>query len=157
MYDSSGQIGSWQPRTLSEQVSDRLKFLETKLLQDDDIQAHVSESARLIFIGHSIGCYTILEVLDQMSSQMRERVSKAFLLMPTIEYMRETPNGKRLTFVSRYFPWLIYFLSFIISILPDSIKEFLVDRFTSFDYESDTNLVDGLRDIVLNMGKKMDI
>lgn len=155
MYDPTGLVKSWQPRTLAEQVSDRLKYIETRLLSDEDVEACVNtDSARLIFVGHSIGCYTILEVLDQMNDVLRERVAHAFLLMPTIEHMRETPNGRRLTFASRYLSWLFYFLTFVVTfLLPDSMREFLVDRVTNFDFRTDTNLIDELRDIVLNMCK----
>lgn len=148
---------SWQTRTLAEQVSDRLKFLETRLFEDADLKSRLCDdisTTRLIFIGHSIGCYTILEVLNQMNDKMRERVSHAFLLMPTIEKMRETPNGKWLTFASRYFTWLFYMLAFLVSVLPRTFQEFLVDRFTSFDFHAaESDLIDGLREIILNMGR----
>lgn len=116
------------------------------------MKSRITDNAKLIFVGHSVGCYTILELLGQFSGEIRERISNAFLLMPTVERMRETPNGTHLTFASRYLFWLVYFLAYVVTILPLSAKKFLVNRFTKYDFHSDENLIDGLRDIILNIG-----
>jgi pimeloyl-ACP methyl ester carboxylesterase len=81
--------------TLNEQIEHKLKAIE-KLLPNQE----------LILIGHSIGAYMVLQMLDKLDS----RLIRAFLLFPTIERMRESDSGKRFV---RWYPIIIYLLPFL--------------------------------------------
>lgn len=81
--------------TLNEQIEHKLQSIEQLLPK--------SNNHRLILIGHSIGAYMLLQMLDRLS----ERIDRAFLLFPTIERMRESDAGKRFV---RFYPLLIYLL-----------------------------------------------
>lgn len=91
--DSTGEIGDSTTKTgdscvsatdwycLQDQVYHKLAFIEEEARGRDSI----------ILIGHSIGCWMILQMLERMESS---RISKIFLLFPTIEKMALTPNGQ---------------------------------------------------------------
>ena len=65
---------------LEDQITHKLSFLQEK----------ASHKKSLYLIGHSIGCFMILQMLKQLPPI---RVKKIFLLFPTIEKMAVTPNG----------------------------------------------------------------
>ena len=67
--------------SLEEQVAHKLAFIEDR----------ASHKESLYLIGHSIGCYMILNMLLKLASS---RVKKAILLFPTIEKMSLSPNGR---------------------------------------------------------------
>ena len=73
LYDE--KVKNWQPLNLLTQINHKIEYIE-KYLSDEDVN--------IILIGHSIGCYIILEVLNYMNKDLRKKVKKAFLLMPTI-------------------------------------------------------------------------
>ncbi|XP_063080004.1 lipid droplet-associated hydrolase [Engraulis encrasicolus] len=64
---------------LQGQIDHKLSFL----------QQHVPRDTRLVLIGHSIGCYIIL---DMMRKDPGLKVLKSVLLFPTIERMAATPH-----------------------------------------------------------------
>jgi pimeloyl-ACP methyl ester carboxylesterase len=84
--------------TLDEQIEHKLKTIE-KLLPID-------KNHRLILIGHSIGAYMVLKMLDKLENQL----DRAFLLFPTIERMKESEAGKRFM---RFYPIFLYLLPFL--------------------------------------------
>ena len=86
--------------TLNEQIEHKLKAIEKLLPLNQE----------LILIGHSIGSYMLLKMLDKLEN----RLNRAFLLFPTIERMKESDAGKRFT---RWYPILIYILPFLIFII----------------------------------------
>ncbi|CAF1114499.1 unnamed protein product [Rotaria sordida] len=91
--------------TLNEQIEHKIKTIE-KLLS-------INPNHRLILIGHSIGSYMVLNMLEKFQNQF----DRAFFLFPTIERMSESNAGKRFI---RWYPILIYilpFLCFIINLL----------------------------------------
>ena len=63
-------------------------------------------NARITFIGHSIGCRIILEIMKKLSSKtchngntlitnaQNLNFHKSYLLFPTIERMKQTPAGR---------------------------------------------------------------
>lgn len=69
--------------SLTEQVDHKLSFL------NEFPSVHTVH-----LIGHSIGCWMALSVLDRLPP---ERRGQAVLVCPTIERMAITPNGRRLT------------------------------------------------------------
>lgn len=94
--------------TLNEQIQHKLKAIE-KLLPNN-------ENHRLILIGHSIGAYMVLNMLEKLEN----RLDRAFFLFPTIERMKESPSGQR--FVRSYsillyiLPFLCWFIQFFFPI-----------------------------------------
>ena len=84
--------------TLNEQIEHKLKSIEQLL--------PTSENHRLILIGHSIGAYMVLKMLDRLEN----RIDRAFFLFPTIERMKESSAGQRFV---RWYPILLYLLPFL--------------------------------------------
>ena len=81
-------------------------------------------NARLHLVGHSIGTYIILNLLK--NEEFNARVVDVNLLFPTIEHMAVTPNGKFLTTFVKPIVWLIVFLSWIYTVLPSILQNFLM-------------------------------
>uniref|UniRef100_A0A3B4A433 Lipid droplet-associated hydrolase n=1 Tax=Periophthalmus magnuspinnatus TaxID=409849 RepID=A0A3B4A433_9GOBI len=77
----------------------------------------------LVLIGHSIGCYIILEM---MKRNPELKVLKAVMLFPTIERMAQTPQGRVVTPVICQLRYVAYFPVFLLSLLPESLKHGLV-------------------------------
>uniref|UniRef100_A0A3P8S9P2 Lipid droplet-associated hydrolase n=1 Tax=Amphiprion percula TaxID=161767 RepID=A0A3P8S9P2_AMPPE len=98
---------------LNGQIEHKLAFLRT----------HVPKETSLVLVGHSIGCYIILEM---MKRNPELKVLKAVMLFPTIERMAETPQGKVLTPVLCHMRYLAYLPLFLLSLLPDTIKAGLI-------------------------------
>jgi predicted alpha/beta hydrolase family esterase len=73
LYDN--KIKNWQPINLLTQINHKIEYIEKNLLNDD---------VNVVLIGHSIGCYIILEVLNYLNQDLKKKIKKAFLLMPTI-------------------------------------------------------------------------
>lgn len=94
---------------LEAQISHKLAF----------IREHIPSNVSLILIGHSIGCYMILNILDDLASR---NVVRCFLLFPTIERMAVTPNGRTLTPILRYLRWIPVLLAFFFCFLPQYIR-----------------------------------
>ena len=74
------------------------------------IEEFLPASCEITFIGHSIGCKIILEIMKELNSRQSQykisnesvcqdqEVHKSYLLFPTIERMKQTPAG-RLTWI----------------------------------------------------------
>ncbi|KAM3932387.1 lipid droplet-associated hydrolase isoform 2-T2 [Leptodactylus fuscus] len=98
---------------LNGQIKHKLFFLKQNVPAD----------VKLVLIGHSIGCYIILEMMKR-SPELK--VLKSILLFPTIERMAQSPQGKIMT------PWLcnlryvVYMPLYLLSFLPEVMKTFLV-------------------------------
>uniref|UniRef100_A0A3Q1E948 Lipid droplet-associated hydrolase n=1 Tax=Acanthochromis polyacanthus TaxID=80966 RepID=A0A3Q1E948_9TELE len=98
---------------LNGQIEHKLAFLRT----------HVPRETSLVLVGHSIGCYIILEM---MKRNPELKVLKAVMLFPTIERMAQTPQGKVMTPVLCYMRYVAYLPLFLVSLLPDTIKAGLI-------------------------------
>lgn len=125
---------------LSGQVEHKLAFIRT----------HVPTATSLVLVGHSIGCYVILEMMKRSPDlKVGQRawslpveaadltcsslvcvsslqVAKAVLLFPTIERMAQSPQGRLLTPVLSHFRYLAYLPVFLLSLLPEGLKACLV-------------------------------
>ena len=123
LYDQS--LTDWQPADVEAQINDKVKFIEKHVYDQGDQEFDV------VFIGHSIGCYVILQLLDRLDPKLKKRVKKAILLFPTVERMSQTPNGKVFTLLTRneWFLRILYFLVFLVTCLPSLVREKLIDRF----------------------------
>jgi len=82
---------------------------------------------KLIFIGHSIGCWIICEMIKKMKPELKKQVLKAFLLFPTVERMAVSPNGRFLTPLVTYIPsWILAFPLHLFRLLPFSWRKSFV-------------------------------
>nr|XP_020471359.1 lipid droplet-associated hydrolase [Monopterus albus]XP_020471360.1 lipid droplet-associated hydrolase [Monopterus albus] len=98
---------------LSGQVEHKLGFLRENLPRETS----------LVLVGHSIGCYIILEM---MKRDPELKVLKAVMLFPTIERMAQTPQGKVMTPVLCHMRYVAYLPLFLLSLLPDRLKSSLI-------------------------------
>uniref|UniRef100_A0A3Q2PZN5 Lipid droplet-associated hydrolase n=1 Tax=Fundulus heteroclitus TaxID=8078 RepID=A0A3Q2PZN5_FUNHE len=77
----------------------------------------------LVLVGHSIGCYMILEM---MKREPGLKVLKAVMLFPTIERMAQSPQGKLMTPLLCQLRYLAYLPVFLLSLLPHSLAALLI-------------------------------
>ncbi|XP_068195344.1 lipid droplet-associated hydrolase isoform X4 [Antennarius striatus] len=98
---------------LNGQIEHKLAFLRN----------HVPSETMLVLVGHSIGCYIILEL---MKRRPELKVLKAIMLFPTIERMAQTPQGKLLTPLLCHMRYLAYLPVFLLSLLPEGFKAGLI-------------------------------
>ncbi|XP_048831194.1 lipid droplet-associated hydrolase isoform X3 [Brienomyrus brachyistius] len=87
------------------------------------LKRHVPRDTKLVLIGHSIGCYIILEMMKR-DPQMQ--VLKALLLFPTIERMAASPQGRLMTPVLCRLRFITYLPIFLLSLLPLSLQAAIV-------------------------------
>ncbi|XP_069829215.1 lipid droplet-associated hydrolase isoform X2 [Dendropsophus ebraccatus] len=98
---------------LNGQIEHKLYFLKQNVPAD----------IKLVLIGHSIGCYIILEMMKR-SPELK--VFKSILLFPTIERMAQTPQGRVMAPLLCSLRYVVYMPMYLISLLPDFMKTFLV-------------------------------
>ncbi|XP_053191504.1 lipid droplet-associated hydrolase [Scomber japonicus] len=98
---------------LNGQIEHKLAFL----------REHVPRDTNLVLVGHSIGCYIIL---DMMKRDPELKVLKAVMLFPTIERMAQTPQGKVMTPVLCHMRYVAYLPLFLLSLLPEGFKSSLI-------------------------------
>ncbi|XP_054161036.1 lipid droplet-associated hydrolase-like [Oppia nitens] len=89
------------------------------------IDNHLSGDSKIILIGHSIGCYIILELMDGWET-VRQKVLHSILIFPTIESMASTSQGSKCQFMFQYFKYPILALSYLLDNLSDSFKRRLI-------------------------------
>lgn len=113
-FDVNDQEEDWY--SLEDQISHKLEYIRKRASSKDS----------LFLVGHSIGSWMILQMLQQLEPS---RVKKVALLFPTIEKMRVTPNGQKLSPLfstwQRPFTMLIWF----ISSLPNFLRRFVLHRY----------------------------
>ncbi|XP_008314750.1 lipid droplet-associated hydrolase [Cynoglossus semilaevis] len=102
------------------------------------LKKHVPRETNLILIGHSIGCYIILEM---MKKDPELKVLRAVMLFPTIERMAQTPQGKVMTPVLCQLRYLGYLPLFLLSLLPDSLKYSLIKLVLSGIHSLDLSVI----------------
>ena len=91
-------IGNESLYGLDGQIRHKLAFINATLTKD----------CKITFIGHSIGCQIIMELMKELSYEdvicdktkpvsqtiSALNINKAYFLFPTIERMRQTPAGR---------------------------------------------------------------
>ncbi|XP_051252257.1 lipid droplet-associated hydrolase [Dicentrarchus labrax] len=98
---------------LNGQIEHKLAFLSK----------HVPRETSLVLVGHSIGCYIIL---DMMKRNPELKILKAIMLFPTIEHMAQTPQGKVMTPLLCHMRYVAYLPLFLLSLLPEGLKASLI-------------------------------
>ncbi|XP_057332896.1 lipid droplet-associated hydrolase [Microplitis mediator] len=106
--------------SLKDQLEHKVAFIEK----------YIPKDAKLHLVGHSIGCWMILQLLK--NEEFAKRVVKCYLLFPTIERMAETPNGKFLTRIVLRIAALIVFLCWLFSFLPMILRSILIRIFGGY-------------------------
>lgn len=89
--------------TLNGQVEHKLRFIEK----------YVPDNCDLYLVGHSIGSKIISEMLKNSAMTNRLCVKRSVFLFPTLQKMRETPNGRKFIFTASYFLSITVFLSWV--------------------------------------------
>ncbi|KAM4694716.1 lipid droplet-associated hydrolase [Discoglossus pictus] len=107
---------------LSGQIQHKLSFLKKNVPAD----------TQLVLIGHSIGCYIILEMMKQAKHL---KVLQAVLLFPTIERMAQSPQGKVMTPFLCSLRYIVYMPLYLLSFLPECAKTSMV-RFVMWGIKS---------------------
>ncbi|XP_026166552.1 lipid droplet-associated hydrolase isoform X1 [Mastacembelus armatus] len=113
---------------LNGQVEHKLAFL----------RKHVPRETSLVLVGHSIGCYIILEMMKRDPDL---KVLKAIMLFPTIERMAQSPQGKVMTPMLCHMRYVAYLPVFLLSLLPDSLKSSLIKLVLSGIHYLDPTIV----------------
>uniref|UniRef100_A0A672YEI6 Lipid droplet-associated hydrolase n=1 Tax=Sphaeramia orbicularis TaxID=375764 RepID=A0A672YEI6_9TELE len=95
---------------INGQIEHKLAFL----------RKHVPRETSLVLVGHSIGCYIILDMMK------RDPELKAVMLFPTIERMALSPQGRVMTPVLCHMRYVAYLPLFLLSLLPERLKSSLI-------------------------------
>lgn len=98
----------------------------------DLISNHVDKKSKLHLIGHSIGAWLILELLNNHES-ICKNVSSINLLFPTIQKMAESSNGKFLNNVLRKINVLIIMFFTLVSLLPLWLRLYVIGLYIKFN------------------------
>ncbi|XP_061890872.1 lipid droplet-associated hydrolase isoform X2 [Entelurus aequoreus] len=114
MVQDASSTGARDVFGLDGQIDHKLAFLKKNVPKD----------TKLVLVGHSIGCYIILEILKRDPSL---QVVKAVMLFPTIERMALTPQGKAMTPLLCHLRYMTYLPIFLLSLLPEVLKRSLVN------------------------------
>uniref|UniRef100_A0A914CGJ7 Lipid droplet-associated hydrolase n=1 Tax=Acrobeloides nanus TaxID=290746 RepID=A0A914CGJ7_9BILA len=102
---------------LEEQVQHKLEFC----------RKHLPHAKKIYLLGHSIGAYMMLRILQDLLEE-KFNIEAAYALFPTVEYMADSPNGRRLGPILRFFDskdWLIKLVSFWTDFVPLAFKKWL--------------------------------
>ncbi|XP_071498066.1 lipid droplet-associated hydrolase-like [Diadema antillarum] len=99
-----------------DEIYDLRQQIEHKMAFIDD---HVPEGVKLVLIGHSVGCYIIVELIRRMPQL---NLLKAVLLFPTLEHIWDTPNGRTIGNMVVYLRWALVGLCHINYYLSDWVK-----------------------------------
>lgn len=93
----------------------------------DFIKKYIPEDARLHLIGHSIGSWMVVNMLKDDS--IAKKVTKCYLLFPTIEHIVMTKNGWFFTNVVSRIALFLVFLCWLLSCFPLFLQIFLISIF----------------------------
>lgn len=145
MFDDS--VKSWQPIDTFSQVNDKVKFLNNYFMTSENDVNNNGEPPEIFFIGHSFGCFVILEILTMLNSDIKKRVKHSYMLFPMMERIRETPNGKVLCFATKYLMSFLYLIAYLLTFLPQFIQKSVID-FGFAKRHPKNNLHDGLTEVI---------
>jgi hypothetical protein len=87
------------PHSLEEQIESRLQCLEDQCIPSGPRQGQVYDS--IILVGHSVGGYIILEMLQRLRKSSRCNVKAGILLFPTVTHIAKSPNGAKFSALFR--------------------------------------------------------
>eukprot|EP00795_Rhopilema_esculentum_P008281 gene8281-14239_t len=118
--DSAQSYKKADCKNLKYQIEHKIAFVDE----------YVPKDKQLILIGHSIGAYIVLKMLE--NRRIEQRACKTVLLFPTIENLKYTPNGNFWDPVSFYFRHPFALTAWLLSFTPLWMRKMLVDWRTSW-------------------------
>lgn len=113
--------GSPSSRLFLTDVYDLQQQIQHKI---DFVNDYFDEDTEILLIGHSIGAYICLKIMQHFrnSNNVNRNFVHSFLLMPTVERMRVSPQGQQMILFLKHLRYLVMFLHVIFtSILPDIV------------------------------------
>ncbi|XP_077990763.1 lipid droplet-associated hydrolase-like [Glandiceps talaboti] len=139
LYDASGRsVPIWAISHAGHEITPDMKKVHWNFSSGNDekynlegniqhkvefIKKYVPPKTKLVLIGHSIGCYFILEILKRMP---QINVLKCILLYPTIEGMWESPKGLWMGTTVVYLRWLVLLPVILASYLSPHVQWSLI-------------------------------
>lgn len=94
------------------------------------VDEFVPKDKKLVLIGHSVGAYMALKMLEY--KRVERRVCKTILLFPTIENISKTPNGYFWDPVSYYLRHPFALTAWVLSFMPFWLRKKLIDWRTTW-------------------------
>nr|CAI5866853.1 unnamed protein product [Callosobruchus analis] len=113
----------------------------------DFFKNYVPKRARVHLIGHSIGCYLIIRILDHPA--VKSKVIDVNLLFPTIEHFTLSTNGQFLTYYVPKITWIIISITWIFTWLPRLIQNFFLCIFFIFSGISASQHLENVRECLV--------
>nr|XP_020639944.1 lipid droplet-associated hydrolase [Pogona vitticeps] len=98
---------------LRGQIEHKLSFL----------RKNVPKDVKLVLIGHSIGSYISLQIME-LAPELE--ILHSVHLFPTIERMAQSPQGKILTPLVCYLRYIVYIPVYLMTLLPERVKSPIV-------------------------------
>lgn len=96
-------------------------------MQAEFIRTYIPKDIRIHLVGHSIGTYCILQLLQEQD--IEARVLSCSLLFPTVHSLSSTPLGVFCWWIVRPILPLVILISWIIANLPDRLARLLFVTF----------------------------
>ncbi|XP_041974863.1 lipid droplet-associated hydrolase [Aricia agestis] len=98
----------------------------------DFITNHIDKNSKIHLVGHSIGAWMLVEMLDRYG-ELHERISSANLLFPTIQKLAQTKNGRFMNnYVKKSFK-IIIFLCTLLQWLPNAFTNLLIGTYLTLN------------------------
>jgi pimeloyl-ACP methyl ester carboxylesterase len=94
------------PYSLEEQIESRLQCLKDRsIVSGGPRQGQAYDS--IILVGHSVGSYIVLEMLQRLRQTPSLNVKAGILLFPTVTHIAQSPSGVKLSTLFRIpgFAW----------------------------------------------------
>lgn len=98
----------------------------------DLINNCIDKDSKLHLIGHSIGSWIILELLQKNKSIM-SRISSVNLLFPTIQNMAKSKNGQLFNNYFRRLHGFLMVLFTLVYLIPDLIKNWMISIYLKWN------------------------
>lgn len=120
----------------------------------DFIERFIPADVRVHMIGHSVGAWTIMQLLKMPS--IEPRIHHCYMLFPTIERMKDSAAGKVWTEKYGTFRWNVLFRVFhFIAILPLSIRTAVVGYYIRKWNLPESYLEDALKTLRISSLERM--
>lgn len=87
------------PYSLEEQIETRIQSLEKQHIPSGIRENQAYDS--IILIGHSVGSYIILEMLQRLKRSPRLNIKAGILLFPTVTHIAQSSRGTKLSSLLR--------------------------------------------------------
>ncbi|KAM0797839.1 hypothetical protein BDR22DRAFT_823910 [Usnea florida] len=140
------------PYGLDQQIEEQEKLLYDHIRSQ---RAHTGNSPKVILMGHSVGCYMLLELIQQHRHKIEEDLEEDFdliggiLLFPTITHIAQSPLGmvfglnidsiQKILQIPNFAVIVGAIARFLSSLVPESLLHRLVKLVTRFpDYAAAT-------------------